>query len=64
VNCLDECEKLPLVSVSAKDLVLLPAAVFKPNPRSESTENIAGVLSSHSENFETIQNKITVLERD
>ena len=37
VNCLDECEKLPLVSVSAKDLVLLPAAVFKPNPRSEST---------------------------
>ena len=43
---------------------MLPAAAFKPNPRSESTENIAGVLSSHSENFETIQNKITVLERE
>ena len=64
VDCLDECEKLPLVSVSAKDLVLLPAAAFKPRPRSESTEDIAGVLSSHRESFETIQNKITVLERE
>ena len=64
VNCLDECEKLPLVSVSAKDLILLPAAAFKQDPRSESTENITEVLSSHSENYETIQYKITVLERE
>ena len=35
VNCLDECEQLPSVSVSAKDLVLLPAAVVKQAPRSE-----------------------------
>ena len=58
VDCLDECVKLALVSVSAKDLVLLLAVVFKPRPLSESTEDIAGVLSSHCE----IQNKITVLE--
>ena len=58
VNCLDKCEKLPLFSVSAKNLILLPAAAFKPNPCSESTEDILRVLSSHSENFETIQNKI------
>ena len=48
VDCLDECEQLPSVSVSAKDLVLLPAAVAKPTPRSErSVEDIAGVLSTH-----------------
>ena len=48
VDCLDECEQLPSVSVSAKDLVLLPAAVVKPTPRSErSVEDIAGVLSTH-----------------
>ena len=41
--------------VSAKDLVLLPAAMFKPNPHSESTEDIAGVLFSYNVNFETIE---------
>ena len=62
-DCPDWYEKLLLVSVSAKDLVLLQAAALKLNPCSESTEDIAGVLSSHSENFETIQNKIIVLEK-
>ena len=57
VDCLDECEQLPSVSVSAKDLVLLPAAVAKPTPRSErSVEDIAGVLSTHCESIEVIQN--------
>ena len=55
----EECEQLPSVSVSAKDLVLLPAAVVKPTPRSErSVEDIAGVLSTHCESIEVIQNKI------
>ena len=40
IDFLDKCEKLPLVSVSAKDLVLLPVAAFKPRPCSESTEDI------------------------
>ena len=63
VDCLDECEQLP--SVSAKDLVLLPAAVVKPTPRSErSVEDIAGVLSTHCESIEVIQNKINCLERE
>ena len=56
------CEQLPSVSVSAKDLVLLPAAVVKPTPRSErSVEDIAGVLSTHCESIEVIQNKINCL---
>ena len=56
VDCLDECEQLPSVSVSAKDLVLLLAAVVKPTSRSErSVEDIAGVLSTHCESIEVIQ---------
>ena len=63
VNCLDECEQLLSVSVSAKDLVLLPAAVVKQVPRSEcSAEDIAGVLSTHCERIGGIQNKIDCLE--
>ena len=59
VNCLDECEQLPSVTVSAKDLVLLPAAVVKEVPCSEhSAEDIAGVLSTHCERIGWIQNKI------
>ena len=66
VDCLDECEQLPSVSVSAKDLVLLPVGVVKPTPRSErSVEDIAGVLSTHCESIEVIQlNKINCLERE
>ena len=65
VDCLDECEQLPSVSVSAKDLVLLPVGVVKPTPRSErSVEDIAGVLSTHCESIEVIQNKINYLERE
>ena len=63
VDCLDECEQLPSVSVSAKDLVLLPVGVVKPTPRSErSVEDIAGVLSTHCESIEVIQNKINCRE--
>ena len=63
VDCLDECEQLPSVSVSARDLVLLPAAVVKTTPSSEcSVEDIAGVLSNHCESIEVIQNKINCLE--
>ena len=65
VDCLDECEQLPSVSVSAKDLVLLLAAVVKPTPHSEhSVEDIAGVLSTHCESIEVIQNKINCLEHE
>ena len=65
VNCLDECEQLPSVSVSAKDLVLLPAAVVKQVPRCErSAEDIVGVLSTHCERIGGIQGKIDCLERE
>ena len=65
VNCLDECEQLPSVSVPAKDLVLLPAAVVKQVPHSEcSAEDIDGVLSTHCERIGGIQNKIDCLERE
>ena len=62
VDCLDECEQLLSVSVSANDLVLLPAAVVKPTPRSQhSVEDIAEV---HCESIEVIQNKINCMERE
>ena len=45
VNCLDECEKLLLVSVFAKDLDLLLVAAVKQVPHSKHPgEDITGVL--------------------
>ena len=65
VNCLDECEQLPSVTVSAKDLVLLPVAVVKQVPCSEhSAEDIAGVLSTLCERIGWIQNKIDCLKHE
>ena len=71
-NCLDECEKLPLVSVSSKDLFLLPAAVVKPAPPSlfsvESTEASSAaateMLAAQCESIKAIQDKITCLESE
>ena len=62
VNCLDESEELPLVSVSAKDLVLLPVEVVKPRSHFEPDEFIAGALSTQCESIEAIQNRINSLE--
>lgn len=47
VNCLDEAENLPLVSVNAGDLSTLPAAVLGTSPV-ETSESCGPVQSVHS----------------